>query len=92
MLDSFLAKKIANNIYVVCTYNKNKIENIKDFEDKLHFIVNIAQDLKKILRYKKYKKEKYYVVKINLKNYKIEFVDIKDYLKIKEIKHQFFFF
>ena len=87
MLDSFLVKKITDNTYVVCNYNKNKIKNIKNFEDKLYFIVNLAQDLKKILKYKKHKKEKYYVIKINLKEYKISFIDIKDYLKIKEIKH-----
>jgi len=65
----------------------NKIKNIKNFEEKLYFIVNIAQDLKKILRYKKHKKEKYYVIKIDLKKYKISFIDITDYLKIKEIEY-----
>ena len=69
--------------YVVDEYQKNKILKLKYFEEQFNYITNLADTLERFLEYKKHKIKttQYYVVKINLKKYKIEFIEIEEFLK-----------
>ena len=83
-MNSEVVKNLKDELYVVDEYQKNKIEKLKYIEDKILYIINLADELKRFLEFKKHKikNTKYYVVKINFKNYKIDFIDIKEFLEI----------
>lgn len=86
-MNSAVVKK--NELYVVDEYQKTKIKELKYVEDKIFYITTLADKLDRFLQFKKYKiqKTKYYVVKINFRNYEIKFIDIKEFLELNQNKN-----
>jgi len=74
---------LVNDYYIVDEYQKKQILKLKYFEEQFDYIINLADSLDRFLEYKKHKIKttQYYVVKINLKKYEIEFVKIEEFLK-----------
>ena len=74
---------LVNDYYIVDEYQKKQILKLKYFEEQFDYIINLADNLERFLKYKKHKIKttQYYVIEIDFKKYEIRFIRIEEFLK-----------